>query len=75
MELIEALRTQDAWLREKPERLFNAGEQVQITNGPFAGLQAIYQMDDGERRAMVLIEILGKSSRLTLAPGSLRKVA
>jgi transcriptional antiterminator RfaH len=47
---------------------------VQIKDGPFAGLEAIYQLDDGERRAMVLIELLHKPSRITLAPASLRKI-
>jgi len=73
-ELISALRAQDALLRETPVRLFSSGDAVRIVDGPFAGLQAIYQMADGERRAMVLIEILGKPSKLTLDPGSLNKV-
>jgi transcriptional antiterminator RfaH len=38
------------------------------------GLQAIYQITDGERRAMVLIELLGKASPLRVAPTSLRKL-
>ena len=56
-------------------RLFQRGEEVQIKDGPFAGLRAIYQMGDGEGRAMVLIEILSRPSQLTLSPASLRKTA
>ena len=74
-ELIEALRAQDDIQIKTPERLFSKGEIVQIKDGAFAGLQAIYQMDDGERRAMVLIEILGRPSSLAIAPDCLRKVA
>ena len=74
-ELIEILRTHQSGARQEPVRLFQPGEQVQIKDGPFAGLHAIYQMGDGESRAMVLIEILSKPSQLALSPASLRKVA
>lgn len=71
--LIDALRSQDQALGESPLRLFQHGERVQIKDGPFAGLDAIYQMTDGESRAMVLIEMLSKPVRLTLSPASLHK--
>jgi transcriptional antiterminator RfaH len=74
-ELIEILRTHQSGAAQEPVRLFQPGEQVQIKDGPFAGLHAIYQMGDGESRAMVLIEILSKPSQLTLSPASLRKTA
>jgi transcriptional antiterminator RfaH len=74
-ELIEILRTHQSGAAHEPVRLFQPGEQVQIKDGPFAGLHAIYQMGDGESRAMVLIEILSKPSQLTLSPASLRKTA
>lgn len=72
--LIDALRSQDRAFSERPQRLFDHGEQVQIKDGPFAGLDAIYQMSDGESRAMVLIDILSKPVKLTLSPASLRKL-
>lgn len=73
-ELVDALRAQTQDLGKEPARLFQPGEQVQIIEGPFAGLQAIFQMIDGERRAMVLIEILGKFSKLLLHPASMQKI-
>ena len=72
--LIDVLRSQDRALGERPQRLFQPGEQVQIKDGPFAGLDAVYQMADGESRAMVLIDILSKPVKLTLLPTSLRKL-
>ena len=74
-DLIETLRARHDSANQGPARLFHAGDHVQIKEGPFAGLQAIYQMSDGESRAMVLIEILNKSSRLSISPANLRKVA
>jgi transcriptional antiterminator RfaH len=71
--LIELLQTQEASVQTEPERLFKPGERVRLTEAPFAGIEGIYQMSDGERRAMVLIEILSKSVAVRVAPASLRK--
>ena len=74
-ELIDILRAQRESANQEPARLFQPGERVQIKDGPFAGLQAVYQMSDGESRAMVLIEILSKPSQLAISAASLRKAA
>ncbi|TCS70997.1 transcriptional antiterminator RfaH [Sulfuritortus calidifontis] len=70
--LVEQIRTHEG--RRQPQPLFTPGERVRVTQGPFAGLEAIYQMREGENRVMVLIELLSKPVRLGLAPASLRKV-
>lgn len=71
--LIELLRTQEASVQAEPERLFNTGERVRLTEGAFAGIEGVYQMMDGECRVMVLIEILSKPVIIRVAPGSLSK--
>ena len=43
-----------------PVRLFEFGQRVVVTDGPFKGLEGIYQLRDGESRAIVLLELLGK---------------
>jgi transcriptional antiterminator RfaH len=53
---------------------FAPGELVVVTDGPFAGLEAIYKMKDGEGRVMVLLNILSKPVKMSVAPTSLRKV-
>ena len=50
-------------------------ERVRLTEAPFAGIEGIYQMADGERRVMVLIEILSKPVAVRVAPASLRKAS
>jgi len=72
--LVEALRAQEASVQAEPERLFKPGERVRLTEAPFAGIEGIYQMADGERRVMVLIELLAKQVRLRVAPANLRRV-
>ncbi len=71
--LIEALRAREAAVQAVPQRLFRPGERVRLTEAPFAGIEGIYQMADGERRVMVLIELLSKPVRVHVPPTSLRK--
>ena len=74
-ELVAYLREQQGLVAEQPRRLFNAGDRVQMTQGAFAGIEGIYQMADGERRAMVLIELLSKPVTVRVSPASLRKAS
>lgn len=73
--LIELLRAQEISVQGKPKRLFRPGERVRLTEVPFAGVEGIYQMTDGERRVMVLIEFLSSQVCVHVAPTSLRKVS
>jgi transcriptional antiterminator RfaH len=72
--LVEQLRAHEAALQAEPERLFSPGERVRVADGPFAGIEGVYQMAEGERRVMVLIELLNKPVRVPVAPTSLRKL-
>jgi transcriptional antiterminator RfaH len=72
--LVEALRVQESSVQADPGRHFRPGERVCLTEAPFAGIEGIYQMADGERRVMVLIELLSKQVRVRVAPAHLRKV-
>ncbi len=74
-DLIDLLRQQEQGLSQEPQRLFAKGETLLVAEGPFAGLQAIYQMASGENRAMVFIELMGKSAQMQIAPVNLRKIA
>ncbi len=55
-------------------RHFEPGEQVVVTEGPFVGVEAIYQMADAEGRVMVLLNILSKQVKMSVPPASIRKV-
>ena len=72
-QLIENLRAKKESLCQQPQSLFTKDERLIITDGPFTGLEAIYQMHDGESRAMVLINLLNKTVQLKIAPDKLRK--
>ena len=71
--LIGMLREREAWQREQPKSLFASGDSVVIADGAFAGLQAIYQMNDAEGRAMVLLDLLSKPVAMKINAARLRK--
>lgn len=72
--LIERLRATEAAVQSNPERLFTLGEQVRLTDGAFVGIEGVYQMADGERRVMVLIELMGKPVVMKVDAVSVQKV-
>ena len=74
-ELIDLLRQHTKQIELEPDKIYQAGDHLLITEGPFAGIEAIFEMDDGESRAMVLIELLSKPTRLKLPIGSLSKAS
>lgn len=60
--------------REKsfPEQaLFRTGDRVQINQGAFAGLEAVYQLKDAQQRALVLLDFLSKKVTLPIDPAHL----
>ncbi len=57
---------------KKQNEAFNFGDQVLITDGPFAGTEAIYKESDGEKRSILLINMMTrqveiKSSNLSIS--------
>ena len=58
-----------------PVRLFDIGQRVVVTDGPFKGIEGIYQLPDGESRAIVLLELLGRPCAGKFPVEALRRVA
>ncbi len=51
--------------------LFKKGDKVTILDGPLARLEGIYQAANGQKRAIILIDILGQSQRVYLKQDAL----
>lgn len=49
------------------EHLFQAGDRVEIVSGPLAGLQAIFLAPTGQERAQLLLNLLGRETRVVLS--------
>jgi transcriptional antiterminator RfaH len=69
--LVDLLRQRERAL--PPEPIFHNGEVVVINEGPFSGIEAIYQLLDAERRALILLEILTKPVSMQIDAAWLRK--
>jgi transcriptional antiterminator RfaH len=69
--LVELLRQREQAM--PLNAMFHSGDSVVITDGPFAGIEAIYQTADAERRAFILLEILSKPVSMQIDTGRLRK--
>lgn len=63
-------------LREScdPEPLFKKGESVQIVSGPFRDLEGVFQMADGNERALILIDFLGKHQKVWFSSVDLKSI-
>ena len=65
--------------QEEPlHKLFQSGEMLEITRGPFKGLFGFFEklqiLPDGLSRAMLLVEILGSVQKLQIQLPQLRKL-
>lgn len=45
---------------------FNVGETVRFVEGPLAGMEGVFAQDDGEKRVTVLLELLGKTNKMSV---------
>ena len=71
--LIEAL--QSPAQAQIEEVLYQAGDIVQITQGCYRHLQAIYKEPDGAMRSVLLIKLLNQEVELSLENNSITKVS
>ena len=51
---------------------FAVGTVVEVTDGPFIGLKAVYEMPKGEDRCLVLLDMLGKQQHIEIDEQILR---
>ena len=68
-EMIDALKR----FKVSTSEMFIKGEVLKITDGPFKNLEVIYQLKDGNQRAIVLIEMLNKIQRIAIDLKDLKK--
>lgn len=55
------------------QALFQHGETLRVTQGPFRDLHVVFEMQDGEQRAIVLIEMLNKIQKVAVNLNELSK--
>jgi transcription antitermination factor NusG len=76
--IVDCLRQRCA--KEEPlHELFQPGEVIEITQGPFKGFIGFFEklqtLPDGLSRAMLLVEVLGSVQKLQIQLPQLRKLS
>jgi len=78
-EVVESLRIAEGLnadrLHRDPRRAFVPGEPVELTEGRFAGLRGVFSERNGTRRAVVMVDFLGKVNKVCISMDSLAKAA
>jgi transcriptional antiterminator RfaH len=68
-DIIESLRQQerdDAKNSDTAELPVNRGDRVRVMDGPFAGLEGIFQNNSKDARVVILMELLGRENRVSV---------
>jgi transcriptional antiterminator RfaH len=72
--LIARLRELDAVELGTSAARFKAGDRVRVTDGAFAGVEGVFSERDGELRACVLLELMQRQVRVTVASDALEPI-
>jgi len=68
--VMDALRQREdaaSGLHQDKRPLFNAGEPIKLVDGPLAGMEGVFTQQDGDKRVIVLLELLGKANKVTVS--------
>jgi transcriptional antiterminator RfaH len=57
------------------EEQFKSGDLVRITEGPFRGFEAIFKTYDGEKRAVLLLNLLTKMTEAKFGLNWIKKAS
>ncbi|MGB5446456.1 MAG: transcription/translation regulatory transformer protein RfaH [Psychromonas sp.] len=55
------------------EQLYKNGDKVEILNGAFKGLTAIFEVEDGLERSMLLIKVLNQDNKVSFKNLDIKK--
>jgi len=68
-DIIESLQQQERDSAETPDTAelpVKPGDRVLVTDGPFAGLEGIFQNSSKDARVIILMELLGRENRVSV---------
>lgn len=68
-QVIEAIMQRaevDSGLHRDDRPLFCAGDPIRLVEGPLAGMEGVFAEEDGEKRVVVLLELLGKANKMRM---------
>ncbi|MFA6445051.1 MAG: hypothetical protein WCV99_22175, partial [Sterolibacterium sp.] len=68
--VMDALRHREdaaSGLHQDKRPLFSPGEVVKLVDGPLAGMEGVFTEQDGDKRVILLLELLGKANKVTVS--------
>ena len=76
-DLMEALvRSQDIEVNAiNPAEMFQSGDEVRLLSGPLEGLRAIYKSRNSQERVVLLLNVLGNETRVSVSSHSIEKAS
>ena len=54
-------------LHQDRRPLFSTGEMIKLVDGPLTGMEGVFAQQDGDKRVVVLLELMGKANRVTVS--------
>ena len=60
-------------LSSRPTKIYKSGDNVVFTHGAFREIQAIYEEADGDKRVILMFDLLSKPVRVSVPVRSLKR--
>jgi len=60
-------------LASQPMKLFKEGENVVFTHGAFRDVRAVYKEPDGDKRIILMFELLNKPTKLSVPLAAIKR--
>lgn len=72
--LIKIIKKMENLHSNKAKFHFNKGDLVKVVKGPFKGIEAIFQENMGDKRGIILLDLIQKATKFTIERSNIRKV-
>ena len=72
-EIISALRVRENLKKSNVESYYQKGDKIIIKAGPFKDIEAIFQCEDKEKRAVLLFDLINKPTLIHLDKSVIKK--
>lgn len=67
MDTLKRREDADSGMHPDSRPAFSAGEAVKLVDGPLAGMEGVFTEQDGDKRVIVLLELLGKANKVSVS--------
>lgn len=72
-EMVSSMKAAEGRSLSQPEKAYRRGDEVNFTFGPFKNIEAAFKESDGVRRIILLFDLLGKPTTMSVPLRSIKK--